>query len=149
MESNQNLLSADLQVDAAAHTHLKEVAMWAKLLAIVGFILSVLLGLAALFAGALMETLSGGLTDFSGLGFMVSIIYLIIAAIYFALSLFMFRFSTKMKRALETADQENFNVSLYNLKLVYRITGIIVIIYLAIIALALIATIGAAIYNAG
>lgn len=142
MESNQNLLSADIQVDSIAAAHLKEVAMWAKLLAIVGFILSVLLGLGALFAGAIMETMTGGLA--AGGGFMLSLIYLIIAAVYFAMSLFMFRFSTKMKLALQTIDQENFNNSLYNLKLVYRITGIIVIIYLAFMALALIVGIGAA-----
>ena len=43
-----------------------------------------------------------------------------------------------MKLALLTTDQENFNASLLNLKLVYRIMGIIMIIYLAILALALI-----------
>ncbi len=56
----------------------------------------------------------------------------------FFLSLFLFRFATKMKLALLTTDQENFNASLLNLKLVYRIMGIIMIIYLAILALALI-----------
>lgn len=142
MESNQNLLSSDIQVDHVAHSHLKETAMWAKLLAIVGFILSALLAVAALFAGTLMETISGGYA-IGGAGIMVSLFYLVIAGVYFAMSLFMFRFATKMKTALETTDQENFNVSLYNLKLVYRITGIIVIIYLAFLALALIVFVGA------
>ena len=145
METNQNLLSADLQVDSIAHSHLKETAMWARLLAIVGFILSVLLAIGALFAGTIMETMTRGLaTSSAGTGIMVSVFYLIIAGVYFAMSLFMFRFASKMKTALETADQENFNVSLYNLKLVYRITGIIVIIYLAFLALALVVLIGAA-----
>ncbi|MBC7936663.1 MAG: hypothetical protein H7Y86_15035 [Rhizobacter sp.] len=146
MEPNQNLLSADIQVDSISHLNLKEIAMWGKLLAIVGFILSALIALAALFAGTVMEIMSGGMPIFGGAGILVSIIYLVIAAIYFALSLFMFRFATKMKTALETTDQENFNTSLYNLKMVYRITGIIVIIYLAILALALIVTVAAAMF---
>ena len=43
-----------------------------------------------------------------------------------------------MKQALFTSDQENFNASLLNLKLVYRIMGIIMIIFLSIMVLALI-----------
>lgn len=145
MEQNQNLLSEDIQVDSIAHTHLKETAMWGKLLAIVGFVLSVLMGLIGLFAGATLETLSGGLA--AGGGILFSLIYLIIAGVYFAMSLFMFRFSTKMKEALERVDQQDFNTALYNLKLVYRITGIIVIIYLAFLALALVIGIGAAAFR--
>lgn len=144
MDTNNDLLNADLHVDTIAHSHLKETAMWAKLLAIVGFVLSVLMGIFALFAGTFMERMSGGIGYTAGSGIMVSAIYLVAAAIYFTMSLFMFRFSVKMKTALSTADQENFNVSLYNLKLVYRITGIIVIIYLVILALATIVMVVAA-----
>lgn len=141
MESNQNLLSADIQVDSISHSHLKETAMWAKLLAIVGLVISVILALVALFAGAAMETITAGI---GGGGIFLSLVYLVIAGIYFALSLFMLRFSTKMKLALQTVDQQNFNDSLYNLKMVYRITGIIVIIYLALMVLGIVIAIGAA-----
>lgn len=145
MENNNNdLLNADLHIDTIAHSHLKETAMWAKLLAIVGFVLSVLMGIFALFASTFMERMSGGIGYTAASGIMVSAVYFVIAAIYFTMSLFLFRFSVKMKTALSTADQENFNVSLYNLKIVYRITGIIVIIYLAILALALIVAVAAA-----
>lgn len=51
-----------------------------------------------------------------------------------------------MQIALQSTDQENFNLSLHNLKLVYRITGIIVIVYLALVALALIFGVGAAVF---
>ena len=146
MEHNNDLLNQDLHIDAASHSHLKETAMWAKLLAIVGFVLSVLMGILALFAGTFMERMSGGIGDTASTAIMVSIIYLVVAAIYFTMSLFMFRFSVKMKTALMTTDQENFNVSLYNLKIVYRITGIIVIVYLAILAIALIVGVGAAVF---
>ena len=75
---------------------------------------------------------------------LLTVYYLFIAAIYFFTSLFLFRFATKMKQALFTSDQENFNASLLNLKLVYRIMGIIMIIFLSFMALALIGGIFAA-----
>ena len=142
MEQNQNLLSAELQVDATAAGHLKEVAMWAKLLAVVGLVLSILIGIMAIFAGTILANMNRSFGSDSsaaaiGSGF-ITVLYLLIGAVYFFLSLFLFRFATKMKLALLTTDQENFNTSLLNLKLVYRIMGIIMIIYLAILALALI-----------
>jgi len=72
-----------------------------------------------------------------GAGF-IMIVYLIIAAVYFFMSLFLYKFAIKMKQALLTSDQENFNASLLNLKLLYRTMGIILVIYLSILALALI-----------
>jgi hypothetical protein len=150
MESNQNLLSADLQVDSIAAAHLKETAMWAKLLAVVGMVLSILIGLMGLFAGTMMANMSrafGGNSSMSTIGSgMITIFYLFIAAVYFFLSLFLFRFAVKMKLALLTNDQDIFNNSLMNLKLVYRIMGIIMIIYLSLLVLVLIGGIGAAMF---
>ena len=148
MEPGQNLLSAELQVDTIAATHLKETAMWAKLLAVVGLVLSVLIAIVGLFAGTMMATMTknlGGDSSINALGSgMVTILYLIIGGVYFFLSLFLLRFSVKMKLALLTTDQDNFNASLFNLKLVYRTMGIIMVIYLSFLALALVVGIGAA-----
>ncbi len=148
MENEQNLLNTDLHVDYLGATHLRETAKWAKFLAIVGFVICGILIIVAVFAGTLLSTMSGGLgspasQSFLGAGFL-SAIYIVIAVIYFVLSLFLYRFASKMQVALLSTDQENFNVALYNLKLVYRITGIIVVVYLAIVALATIFGIGAA-----
>lgn len=150
MEQNQNLLSSDLQVDITAAGHLKETAMWAKLLAVVGFVLSILIGIMSFFIGTIMSTMTRGYGNASsasamGAGF-ITIIYLVVAVIYFLMSLFLFRFAVKMKQALLTTDQENFNTSLLNLKLVYRIMGIIMVIYLSILALALIGSVIAAMF---
>ena len=148
MEQNQNLLSSDLQVDPIAASHLKETAMWAKFMAVLGLVLSILLGIGALFAGTIMANITKNFGNNSSAGAigagMVTIIYLFVAAIYFFLSLFLLRFATKMKQALLTSDQENFNGALLNLKLVYRIMGIIMIIYLSILALVLIGGVFAA-----
>lgn len=152
MESNQNLLTSDIIVDSSAAAHLKETAMWAKLMGVVGIVLSILIGLMGLFAGTMLATMTrkfGGDSSESlgalGSG-MITIFYLFIAVIYFFLSLYLFRFAVKMKLALQISGQEQFNASLMNLKLVYRIMGIILIIYLAFLALALLAVIGAALF---
>ena len=148
MEPNQNLLSADLQVDTVAAAHLKETVMWARLLGIVGLVLSILVAIFGLFAGTILTSMTRNFGNnpsanaiSSGL---ITVFYLVIAAVYFFLSLFIFRFAVKMKQALLANDQVIFNDSLLNLKLVYRTMGIIMIIYLSFLALALVVGIGAA-----
>jgi len=149
MDSNQNLLSSDLQVDSIAAAHLKETAMWAKLLAIVGLVLSIIIGIFGMFAGTMMSTMTknfgGSNADMGAIGSgILTVFYLIIAGIYFLLSLYLLKFAVKMKQALLSSDQGNFNASLLNLKLVYRIMGIIMVIYLSFLALAMIVGIGSA-----
>ena len=142
MELNQNLLSSELQVDSIATSHLKETARWAKFLAVLGIVLSILIAILAFFAGTILSDMSKSFQNNASAGAigsgLITVIYLFVAVIYFFLSLFLLRFATKMKLALTTNDQETFNGSLMNLKLVYRILGIIMIIYLGIVALAIV-----------
>ncbi len=60
-------------------------------------------------------------------GTTIVIIYLVIAVIYFFLSLFLYRFASKMKIALNTTDQDSLNNSLGNLKTLYKTMGILTI----------------------
>ncbi len=152
METNQNLLTSEIIVDSTAAAHLRETAMWAKLMAVVGIVLSIIIALVGLFAGTMLATMTrkfGGDSSASlgalGSG-VLTIFYLFIAAVYFFLSLFLLRFAVKMKQALLASEQSLFNISLMNLKLVYRIMGIIMVIYLSFMALVLIVTIGAAVF---
>jgi preprotein translocase subunit SecG len=146
METNDSLLSPELQIDSIAHAHLAETAKWGNFLGIVGFVLSGLLAILALFAGALLGGLGsayGGGGAIVSAGF-VTILYLFFAALYFFMSLFLYRFSSKMKVALYSTDQDNLNASFLNLKNLYKMMGILTIIYLGILVLALIFGIGAA-----
>ncbi len=146
MDSNQNLLQSDLIIDDIAAAHLKETAKWAKFLGIVGFVLSGILVIVALFAGtflAEMSDKSGGTTGTLGAG-MITVLYLLIAVLYFFLSLYLYRFAVKMQLALDSSVQEQFNDSLKNLKSLYRIMGIVTVVYLALVALAMIVAVIAA-----
>lgn len=147
METNGNLLHADLQVDSIAVSHLSETAKWAKFLAIMGFIFTAIIIIVALFAGTIFSTLTAG-NGAAGLmstGILTGF-YLAFAVVYFVLSLYMYRFAVKMQAGLQAPDQESFNLSLMNLKLVYRIMGILTIVYLALMALGMLVGIGAAMF---
>jgi hypothetical protein len=152
METNQNLLNADLQIDATAHAHLYETAKWATFLSILGFIGSGIIAIAAVFAGTILGSLGSNSPYGSGAAIMgagfITAIYLVVAAIYFFMSLFLFRFAAKMKIALNTTDQESLNNSFLNLKNLYKMMGILTIVYLSLLVLALIFGIGAAIFMA-
>ncbi len=151
METNSNVLNDELVVDAEAHQHLMETVKWAKFLGIVGFVICAIIVLAALFAGSFLANMTSNPAFPSeagaGAGIMISIVYLVIAGVYFALSLFVYRFAVKTKQALLATDQVGFNQGLHNLKLVYRISGIIVVLYLALVAIAALVGIAAAAFS--
>lgn len=141
MEIENNLLENELLIDSVSQVHLKETAMWAKFLAIAGFIISILIAIGAVFAGTMFNKLTAGMPGGNKGGVMtggvIMVMYLLIAAVAFFMSLFLFRFGVKMKVALITDDQESLNLSFQNLKVYYRFAGIITIIYLVILLLAL------------
>jgi hypothetical protein len=146
MEPNQSLLNTELQIDTTAHAYLAETAKWGNFLGIVGFILSGIIALIALFAGTFLGAMSDGFgngASIVGAGF-ITVIYLIIAAVYFFMSLFLYRFASKMKIALYTNDQETLNNSFSNLKSLYKLMGILTIVYLSFVVLAIIVGIGTA-----
>lgn len=145
METNQNnLLSGNLHIDPIGYSHLKETALWAKFLAIVGFIFSVLLIVAALFAGTLLTNLGTGTGPAAPAmtAGLISGVYIIGGIIYFLISLYLYKFAVKMRVALASSDQDSLNNSFLNLKVVYRILGIIMAVYLGLMVLALITLIG-------
>jgi len=147
MDNTQNLLTSELHIDPIGHAHLKETAKWAKFLGIVGFVVSAILVIIALFSSALLSSLpnfNGATPVSAGL---ISVLYLFIAVIYFFMSLYLFRFAVKMQRALTSNDQESLNGSFLNLKIVYRILGIIMVIYLGLIALGIVGLIGVALMS--
>ena len=144
MESNQNLLNTDLQLDSIVQSHLKETAMWARFLGIIGFVLTGFITIAAFFMGTILGNVmrtnpyaSSG--DVPGmLGGFITVIYLILAAVMFFISLFTYRFGVRTKAAMLTTDQESMYKGMLNLKLLFRTYGIIMVIYLGFLVLALI-----------
>ena len=145
MEATENLLGNDLQVDTVVQQHLSDTAKWARFLAIVGFIFSGLCFLAGLFGlinadtsprrRSYFETTSS--QDLSPI--YSAILVLVIALVWFATSLYTWRFADKMKTALAQSDQYSFIDSFANLSKNYRLMGIVTIVYLVLVVLAIVA----------
>ncbi|MEO6230390.1 MAG: DUF5362 family protein [Ferruginibacter sp.] len=133
MNDLPNLIENDLVIDNASRGHLSETATWGKFLGIVGFVYSLLVAVAAIFAGSILAKLSGGIES-SGermlAGGSVAIVYLVLAGVIFFMSLYLFRFSKNIQLALLTNDQPSLTNSLKNLKVYFRFAGIITAIAL-------------------
>ncbi|WP_207512839.1 DUF5362 family protein [Longitalea luteola] len=127
----------DLQIDQQSISYLGETARWAKFLSIVGFVLCGLMIVFALFAGSILTTFARfGSRDAltSGMGFggaFVSLIYIVIALLYFFPCLYLFNFSGKMQTALRNNDQTLLNASFGHLKSCFKFVGILTIVFLS------------------
>ncbi|WP_148661283.1 DUF5362 family protein [Flavisolibacter tropicus] len=151
MEYDQTTALFNLNVDTVTKAHLSETAKWARFLSVVGF---VLLGL-FLLGGIAVSLYSerplnnyGGNAAFSAYGVGMSFILLFTGVIWFFPLLFLYRFASRMKTALNGNDQNALNTSFQNLKICFRYVGIITIIILALYALLLVfAIVGVAAFS--
>ena len=146
-QTNQNLF--DLQIDHQSNSFLNEAAKWGKFLSIMGFIFCGLFVIIALFAGTFIATSMRGFQGSTGGmeamgGGIVTVVYIIIALVYFFPCLYLFNFSSKMQVALRSNQQDTLNISFRNLKSCFKFLGILTIIMLSFWALAMIIGIGAA-----
>jgi hypothetical protein len=134
---NENLF--ELQVDQQSIGYLSETARWAKFLSIVGFVVCGLMVIFSLFFSSIMSTISkigSGNDSFSAStmaigNYAFSIVYIIIALLYFFPCLYLFNFSSKMQTALRNNDQLNLNAALGNLKSCFKFVGILTIVVLS------------------
>ena len=137
MESNDNsnqsiLKETQLSITENAKQFLSEAGKWGKFISIVGFIAVGLLVVFGVFAGTLFSQLPG-YEDIPGALF--SIIYIVLAALYFFPILYLYRFSTKVREALNANDEGVLEYALENLKSHYKFIGILMIVMLALYAL--------------
>ena len=136
---NFDLLNNDLQVSPASQTFLSEAARWGKFLSIIGFIICGLMVVVAFFLPTVLThlTLYGQITSTmtSAMATGLTIGYLLFALLLFFPCLYLYRFSVKMKVALTSVSQENFDSSLQNLKSLLKFYGIFAIIILTFYAL--------------
>ena len=133
---NENIIDAvttyqsnQLTISPLASGYLNETSKWAKFLAIVGFCMVGLIVIGALFAGTLLSSLGAGLP---GSGFMITVIYLAIAVVYFFPIYYLFRFASRIRPALTTKSPQELESAFENLKSHYKYIGILMIITLSI-----------------
>ena len=136
MEENHN----HLHITSEAKEFLREIAKWASFLSIVGFVMIGLLVLVAFFAGSLMSSIGsmgGGEMGAAGAigGTFITVMYLLIALLYFFPIFYLYKFASNLKGALAQDNSEVLSTSLGYLKSHYKFLGILTIIGLAIYAL--------------
>lgn len=148
MEGTQTTTLFSLTIDPAAKLHLMETARWAKFLAIAGLSCTILL-----LAGGVaysywlttvfqitknFPTASLNSNDAVLVTIATGIIFLVWAIVLFFPLVYMYRFASQLKIALNGNDQKNLNSSFQNLKRVFRYVGVVTIIGAALSALWLI-----------
>jgi hypothetical protein len=147
MEENQNKELISLGIDSSSRDHLTEAARWAKFLAIVGFITCAIIAIFGLFAKTIFGSMLGKMgegeldgMDMSGVGSILTVVYIGIAILYFFPCLFLFRFANYMKASLISGEQETINKSFQNLKKMLRFVGILTIFVICLYVLGIFMT---------
>lgn len=115
-------------------SYLAETAKWGYFLSIVGFIGIGFMVLAGLFMGSFLGSLGMGAMGMVNPA-IFTVMYLVLAALYFFPVLYLFKFSTKMKVALRSDNEAELTTSFQNLKSLYKFMGILTAIILGLYAL--------------
>ncbi len=109
-----------------------------------GFVTCGLIAILSFFIGSILASTTSALSPYStgGLGAaggaFITIIYLLIAVLYFFPCLYLFNFSVRLKAALRDNDQVKLNQSLKSQKSLFKYVGVLTIIVLSFYALALV-----------
>jgi hypothetical protein len=128
-----------LIVDETAKNHLKDAAGWAKFLGIAGFVFLGLLILSGFVIGSALTQTPGVNNAFATIGGIgVTLIYIILAAIYFYPIYALYKFSVLCKEAVYSNDNNTFARAMYYLKSMFKYIGVITIIILALYLLIII-----------
>jgi len=123
---------------------LLKTAKWANFLAIIGFIFTGIMAIAAFSIGTLFTTMMAGTPVgliIGGMGVTVTIFYLIVAAICFILNLFLYQFAARTQKAFIHDDSSLLDSGIHRLQSYFKMIGIMVIIELGLFVLCIIATI--------
>lgn len=126
---DQGIKAEKLALTEASLDFFKESAKWAKFLAIVGFVMLGIMVLASLIMIGMMASLAGA--PAAGLG----LVYLLMAALYFFPTLYLYKFAVKTKNAIETYSENGFEDGAENLKSMFKFMGILMIVVLSLYAL--------------
>jgi len=148
---NQN----NLQLNEQAVSALRESAKWSYFLAILGFIGIGFMVLAAIFMGSIMAAMpsdpygQGSMNPFGMMKGFISVVYIIMALIYFFPILYLYRYASGMKQGLLMSDSDEVSNALVNLKSHHKFLGITAIVVISIYLLIFVVAIVAGLAFAG
>lgn len=134
-----------LIVTEEMRSHIYEMTKWAKFLAIVGFIFSVLMAVSAFGAGAAFNSAQtaaqlGPLAKLGSIG--ITVLYLVFACIYFYPSLLLYKFSSQGNEGVLYGNQIQLNEAISRLKSLFKFWGFVTIIGFIFFILMIIMVVG-------
>ena len=120
----------ELQLTETAKGFLREAAKWAYFLSIIGYIGLGFLVLFAFFAASLFATMGGGEMGMMGAlgGTFITVLYLIIALVYFFPIYYLNKFATNVKAAFKNDNTESLTAGFGYLKSHYKFIAILTIV---------------------
>jgi hypothetical protein len=121
-----------LILNSNAKAFLKETAKWAFFLSIIGFIGIGLLVILAIFSSVIFNAIPQAKLVPFNLGFAMTIVYSLSGVVYFFPVYYLMQFSTKMKKALETKNDETLADAFQVLKSHYKFIGVFTIITMSL-----------------
>jgi hypothetical protein len=125
-----------LTITSAAKGFLTETSKWCKFLSIVGFVGLGLLLLSSFFINTIYSNMPQASAMPFNLGIVMTIVYVLIIAIYIFPIYYLYQFSIQLKKALISKDDETLASAFEMLKSHYKFTGVFSIIMLSIYVLA-------------
>lgn len=131
-EVNTNTASEHLNISEQASNYLKQTGKWSKFLGILGFILTGLIVTIGVFFGSIMSLIpaTNSTMPIDGMGSIISILYVLMGALYFMPSWYLYSFSKKITLALENKDEIELDNALKNQKSFFKFWGVCTIVVL-------------------
>lgn len=151
MENNSQFDSFELQLTNQAQAFLKETAKWTTFLSIIGFIclaFGVLLGIFYIAMSSVLFSAPGMPAQMQYFGPALGVIMIIISIIFIFPLLYLLRFSSKTKEALNESNTAKLTEAFENHKSFFKFIGIYTIIVLSVYALFIVFAIIAGIASA-
>ena len=121
----------DVEIDSSAKRMITDIAIWAKITAVSAFISY---GLSILVAAFTNTESDGGFSAATGKAASIAGV-LVMAILGVIINIFLYKFSSDSKPAIDNIDQRALENGFNNLKIYFKIIGVLVIIFFAFIIL--------------
>ena len=129
---DQDLNPTSSLITEKAIGFLSETAKWAKFLSILGFIMVGLMVIGALSISMMMSIPGGGsLTGGMSTG-LLTVVYLIMAGVYFFPVYYLFKFSQNLSAAISSGSSDSYEKAFEYQKSQYKFVGIMAIVVLSL-----------------
>lgn len=126
----------DVEIDSSAKKIISDIAIWAKITAVTAFISYGISILVAVFGGK--ESGEGFSAATSKAASISGVLVMVILGVI--INIFLYKFSVESKPAIDNIDQRSLESGFNNLKVYFKIIGVMLIIFFAFLVLAVLLT---------